>query len=155
MARRKGQVGRKNKGGAPEDNNNAELFKTKAERAEVFKEACKHLSEGFSKASFPPCTWETVENMIEKYPVEFDTLKLDVAKRTGFKWWEKVGMGGLTHKGFQSSVWIFNMKNRMGWRDQIDFGAETVNFIIENPSQFADGRAKADYAKRNAEKKNG
>lgn len=33
-------------------------------------------------------------------------------------WWERVGRGMATGNDGNATVWIFNMKNRFGWRDK-------------------------------------
>jgi hypothetical protein len=47
------------------------------------------------------------------------------AKRIGeskcYEWWEKMGRDHMVTQGdlkFNTTLWIFNMKNRFGWRDK-------------------------------------
>ena len=53
------------------------------------------------------------------------------------RWWENKGKEGLeTPKGvtFNSAVWIFNMKNRFGWRDQVEHSGNatiTLNYNLD------------------------
>lgn len=55
--------------------------------------------------------WEKVR------PALSEAKKRGLAKSQSF--WEKLGMAGMTGKikNFNSAIWIFNMKNRFGWRD--------------------------------------
>lgn len=40
------------------------------------------------------------------------------AKAASNAWWERLGRKLAMEGGGNSAVWIFNMKNRFGWRDQ-------------------------------------
>lgn len=82
-----------------------------------------------------------VEKMGEGYSIEAFAGFIGVSKDTIYEWadqrdefsdakkegeaqsrlfWERMGMAGMVGKvkNFNSAVWIFNMKNRFGWRDQ-------------------------------------
>ena len=51
----------------------------------------------------------------------------DMAKMYSEAWWSKLGRAGaLGQSKIQPTVWIFNMKNKFGWRDQTpaDDGSE-------------------------------
>jgi len=50
-------------------------------------------------------------------------------------WWSKLGRQGATGAEINPTVWIFNMKNRFGWRDKQEVsgadGGALVKFVIE------------------------
>lgn len=53
-----------------------------------------------------------------------DSIKEGEAKSRYY--WEKIGMDGMMGKvkGFRPAVWIFIMKNRFGWRDNVNIQEE-------------------------------
>jgi hypothetical protein len=61
----------------------------------------------------------TVYDWINKYP-EFSNAK-NTAQEKCRLFWETLGTHGAAGKlpGFNASAYIFNMKNRFGWRDNI------------------------------------
>lgn len=62
----------------------------------------------------------TVYDWAEANEEFFEAKKIGFAKCKDF--WEKVGIKGVTGKidGFNVAAYIFNMKNRFGWRDKVD-----------------------------------
>lgn len=88
----------------------------------------KHMAEGYSFESFAgtiDCGRETIYGW-ERLHEEFsDAKKVGFARNQLF--WEKKGHEGLwsdKSASFNSTVWIFNMKNRHGWRDKTKEEAE-------------------------------
>ena len=83
----------------------------------------QHMAAGYSFESFGAhanCCKETLYSWLQKYPDFSDAKKEGEAKCR--HWWEEKGneaMNGLI-PGFIASIYIFNMKNRFGWRDVID-----------------------------------
>jgi len=87
----------------------------------------KHMSEGFSFESFGG-----------KISVNQDTLyawarthqEFSDAKKEAFEksrlFWETIGIKGAQGKipFFNVTAWIFNMKNRFGWRDQLQLSSD-------------------------------
>lgn len=65
---------------------------------------------------------DTLYNWLKIHPEFSDAKKAftDLSRQ----FWEKIANDHLTHykdgKQLNSTVWIFNMKNRFGWRDKID-----------------------------------
>jgi len=57
--------------------------------------------------------WETLLKDSEDFRV---TVK--AAQDLCQVWWERVGRGMATGDDGNATVWIFNMKNRFGWRDK-------------------------------------
>ncbi len=130
-----GENGKSNgKGGAQPGNNYALKFKTSEERQHLCDEFCKHMRQGLSKESFPHCDPQTLRRYMRDFPNDFDTEKMIEAERQGRLFWEKIGIAGAVGldevtladgstrklKGFNAASWIFNMKNRYGWRDRVD-----------------------------------
>ena len=88
------------------------------------KEYCdllvKHMTLGYSFESFAAdckVNVDTLHEWCKRHPEFSDSKKLGSAASR--KYWETIGKGGMTGKipGFIASIWIFNMKNRFGWRD--------------------------------------
>ena len=89
------------------------------------KEFCErliaHMSKGFSYESFAGKidTHRSVLYQWEhKHPEFLDAKKKAVDKCLVY--WEEMGMAGTvgTLKGFQTPMWIFQMKNRFKWSDR-------------------------------------
>jgi len=63
---------------------------------------------------------DTLYRWIKKYPEFSDAKKAFTELSRQF--WEKIANDHLTHyrdgKQLNSAVWIFNMRNRFGWRDK-------------------------------------
>jgi len=81
-----------------------------------------HMREGFSVESFAGVIGVSRDSIYEwakVYPDFSDTLK--AGKDASLLHWERIAMAGMMGKvpGFSASTFIFNMKNRFGWRDQI------------------------------------
>lgn len=97
-------------------------------RPEYCQMLIRHMSEGLSFESFAAITdqcRETLYDWIQKYPDFLHAKKKGVERCQLF--WEKLGRAGAAGKVpyFNNATWIFNMKNRFGWRDVQDI---THNF---------------------------
>ena len=102
-----------------------------------------HLSEGYSFESFAAIAKVNRDTLYEwekKHKSFAEAKQLGVAKSLLF--WEKMGMAGMVGKidKFNVTSWIFNMKNRFGWRDRQeikklekdqDFGEVTHEKIMQ------------------------
>lgn len=115
------------------------------------KEYCKmlieHMTEGLSFESFGGVVgvWkEALYNWVKKYP-EFSNAKKEGTHKC-MLFYEKAGRQGMLGKiaGFNSTTWLFNMKNRFGWRDKKEIDTNltaseglTVN-IIKSSSDETD-----------------
>ncbi len=88
----------------------------------MFTQYCKHLENGYSKRSFVPCSFETMEKYIKDYSNVLDSKQMLKAKRGNLFFWEDIGIRGTTGaiKGFNAKSWDMNMKNRFGWADKQD-----------------------------------
>lgn len=105
---------------APKGNNFNLKYKTSEERKGLCERYCAHISSGYSKESFVECDHKTVERYAAEYPDDLPAEKLQAAFSASRLFWEKAGLDGMFGKieGFSAPTWIFNMKNRHGWRDQ-------------------------------------
>lgn len=95
-------------------------FDTPEERRIVHEKYCEHLSQGFSKESFPFAGRGTMADYISRFPEDFPDEEIQLALACSQYEWEKMGM--LMAKGevqnASAASWIFNMKNRFGWSDK-------------------------------------
>ena len=77
---------------------------------------------------FPEASARTIRHYAKAYPEDFPAEKLEAAAREGLLVWEQLGLQGA--KGeiakFSATAWMFNMKNRAGWRDRQETRSETV-----------------------------
>lgn len=64
-----------------------------------------------------------------KNPEFSDAVKQGIAASRQF--WENLGIDGATGSPeFNATAWIFNMKNRFGWRDKHEFSGDKDNPLI-------------------------
>ncbi len=110
---------------APRGNSYAMKWPTSSERKKLFRSFCKHLAEGFSIDSFPLADRKTIRRYAQEFPEDFPPEKLDEAARKGLLVWERMGKRGANGElsGFNATAWIFNMKNRAGWKDRTEVEA--------------------------------
>lgn len=89
-------------------------------KPEYCEQLIEHMSQGLSFESFAGrinTTKQTLYTWTQQYPDFLDAKKRGEEKSREV--WEKMGMKGMwSGKKFNPTVWIFNMKNRFGWRDQ-------------------------------------
>lgn len=86
------------------------------------EQVIKFMGEGYSKQALAGKLGISRDTLYEwsKAHKEFsDTIKRGEAKSLFY--WEQVGINGMMGKikGFRPAVWIFIMKNRFGWRDNV------------------------------------
>ncbi len=103
-------------------------WKTSRARKAACARFCDHIRQGFSMDCFPEASARTIRHYAKAYPEDFPAEKLEAAAREGLLVWEQLGLQGA--KGeiakFSATAWMFNMKNRAGWRDRQETRAETV-----------------------------
>ena len=95
---------------------------TPAARKDACNRFCEHIEQGYSMDSWPDADVDTVKTYMKNYPEDFDPEMIATAKRESLLFWEKQGIKGMQGKipFFSAASWIFNMKNRAGWRDKVD-----------------------------------
>lgn len=107
--------------------------KTKKKRTELCEALIEHGKSGLSFETFGVSNGcvEVIGDYVVKSTL-YEWLKehdqFSNAKKVfevhSQQFWEKASTDNLTHykdgKQLNSTVWIFNMKNRFGWRDKID-----------------------------------
>lgn len=82
-----------------------------------------HMAKGFSFESFAgvvKTSMQTLRVWTQKHP-EFEQAKDEGMARCRL-FWEKIGIGGALGQieNFNATSFIFNMKNRWGWRDRVE-----------------------------------
>lgn len=85
----------------------------------------EHMEKGFSFESFAGIVGtcrQTIYTWTEDYP-EFLDAKKEASGRCQV-FWEEQGLKGLWNqhqgKNLNTSNWIFQMKNRFGWKDRVE-----------------------------------
>lgn len=67
---------------------------------------------------------DTLNSWANHYPEFAASKKIGQAKSR--KYWEDLGKKGATMgKQFNATVWIFTMKNRFGWKDQLAISTDS------------------------------
>lgn len=112
----------------PESSGDEVKWKTVGARKAACDRFCDHIRQGFSMDCFPEASARTIRHYAKAYPEDFPAEKLEAAAREGLLVWEQLGLQGA--KGeiakFSATAWMFNMKNRAGWRDRQETRSETV-----------------------------
>lgn len=101
-----------------------------------------HLASGLSFKSFAG-TINTTEDSLHQWKNKHEDFALSkkkgIAKCSLF--WERLGRSGVAGKinGFNTGAWIFNMKNRFGWRDkhEVEHIGDTgrIHIIVEKDEE--------------------
>lgn len=96
------------------------------------------LSKGLSKEAVAGklgISRDTLYEWCQTHEDFSDSIKTGEAKSRYY--WEKIGMDGMMGKvkGFRPAVWIFIMKNRFGWRDNLNIQGEKTEMIQEMPEE--------------------
>ena len=96
------------------------------------------LSKGYSKeatAGKLGISRDTLYEWCQIHEDFSDSIKTGEAKSRYY--WEKIGMDGMLGKvkGFRPVVWIFIMKNRFGWRDNLNIQEGKAEMIQEMPKE--------------------
>lgn len=93
-------------------------------KAEYCEMLVSHMAEGLSYVAFAGLIGVSEDRLHawERTNPEFLLSKKDGIAACAL-FWEKLGLKGVNGeiKNFNSGTWIFNMKNRFGWRDTKDF----------------------------------
>lgn len=82
------------------------------------------MSDGYSFEAFAGeigVAKQTLYNWLANYPSFLDAKKIADSKCR--LWWEKQGIQWLSHPKavtYNVAMWVFNMKNRFGWRDSVE-----------------------------------
>ena len=104
-------------------------------RPEFCEDLIEHMRGGGSVESFGAFLGEkygnasaickdTVYEWAERYPDFSDAKKIGTAFAR--KFYEDIGKRGMKgeYVAFNSTVWVFSMKNRFGWRDKVEHSGE-------------------------------
>ena len=101
------------------------------------------MSQGYSFeacAGFIGVSFQTLYNWAQKYPQFLEAKKEAFA--AGRVFWEKLAIDNIINS-FQgdtlnASIWIFNMKNRFGWKDKNELeltGSDELTFTNKKYDQ--------------------
>ena len=104
-------------------------------RKEMCEEVISFMAQGFSKAEAAAhlgISEETFHQWKKAKPEFSESVK--EGSRQSSLWWAKIGMAGMTGKiaGFNATTWIFNMKNRHGWKDKQEITGEGGESLFAN-----------------------
>lgn len=96
-------------------------------RPEYCEMIIEHMAKGLSKEAFAGVIGihkETIYNWAEANSEFSDAIKIGEAKCRVF--WEQAGIDGMMGniEGFNAASWVFNLKNRFGWRDRQEVTGE-------------------------------
>jgi hypothetical protein len=98
----------------------------------IIKSFCAHLKNGFSAKSFPEMDYKEILEQANKLDEQNknDAYKqmIEQAHRQSRLYWEKLGVNAAQlgspesqksagQNKFNTSVWIFTMRTRFGWKD--------------------------------------
>ena len=135
--------------GAPKGNKNGLKLKDGDVRQKAYQDYCDHLAKGKTKRSWYfehkdlTCTWETFEKYI-KDNVEFDPIKMKIAKSKGLSVWEQHvedAALGVNEKANTASLQMA-MRNKFGW-DKDEKGTDSIDTSkLELISKFFGGIGK-------------
>lgn len=115
-----------NPGGDGNSSSNTHPGQPTKYRPEYCDQLIQHMADGLSFEAFAADVdvhFDTLYNWCKLFPEFSEAKKVGLAK--SIKWWEQAGMQGMrTQGGFNATVWVFNMKNRFKWHDQIKIEAD-------------------------------
>ena len=88
------------------------------------------MAKGLSKeavAGHLRISKQTLYNWAEEHSEFLDAI--NEGELASLYFWEKLGVMGAAGKvvNFNATAWVFNMKNRAGWRDKIEQTGETIH----------------------------
>jgi len=92
-------------------------------KPEMCQQLIDAMEEGLSKEAASAAigiSKDTLYRWAESKPEFSDAIKQ--GEQLSRLFWERIGLKGLKGEipGFNATTWIFNMKNRHGWRDKQD-----------------------------------
>lgn len=106
-----------------------------AYRKEFCQKLIEHMEKGYSFESFAGvlgyASIGSVYRWVDKHPSFREAKKIGEAK--SYLWLESVSRGAMMGKipNFNSTVWIFTMKNRFGWKDRHHIKSEHTHKEIK------------------------
>ena len=104
----------------------------------------EHMERGYSFESFGGVVYassKTLYNWCEKNPEFLQAKK--IGENCCALWWEQAGQQGQARgSDFNQTVWIFNMKNRFGWRDKKDIDIQAKLEAKAAPREVSTKRIK-------------
>ena len=115
---------------------NGEKFKTSAQRKALCKQWCKHLSDGFSRESFPYCDPQTFRKYAKSFPKDFPADNITQAdRRQKLKWEKRLAKCADGGKGNANSI-KFGLEVINKWKatKKIQHGSDPENPLPAVPA---------------------
>lgn len=85
------------------------------------EEVIDYLGQGYSKEAFAGHIDVSEDTIYEWIKVHSDFSEaIKKAKAKSRIWWEDLGREMVMQGGGNAPIWIFNMKNRFGWKDKTE-----------------------------------
>ena len=112
-------------------------------KPEYCDQLIEFMAKGFSFEAFAG-EIEVALDSLSKWVNEHDAFSASkkIGQAMSRKWWEKAGQDGMyAGKAFNPTVWIFAMKNRFGWKDQLALSTDselpiTVSYDHSSPVSY-------------------
>lgn len=96
-------------------------------KPEFCEQLISFMSEGYSFEAFAgeiEVAIDSISKWVNEHK-EFSEAK-KIGQAISRKWWETAGQNGMyAGKAFNPTVWIFAMKNRFGWKDQLALSTDS------------------------------
>lgn len=128
-------------------------------RPEYCQMLINEMANGISMEAFAgiiSITKKTLYEWFKEYPEFAEAKEIGIEKSRLF--WEKLGITNIiseSEKGFSrsinSAVWVFNMKNRFGWRDK---QPDEADVVVNNVNNLSDSDLDAKIEKLISKLKN-
>lgn len=108
-------------------------------RSQCFRDLLKHIEDGYGISCYEKISHLEIQDMIKRFPNEFDEEALFESMRKANMFWEDIGkrQANGTCMG-NSRSWYYNMVNKYGWREKVEVeathkGAISVNIVSYSP----------------------
>ena len=133
--------------GAPIGNKYRVAIDDPINRQLAFESYCNHLAAGKVAASWYYedgeilCCAKTMQSYISKNPLEFPSIKLEVAKNKGYQKWESVVESSAfgSNKDANTASLQMLMRNKFGWDKDTPKGSTTAYTIKLDANGIATG----------------
>lgn len=110
-------------------------------KKEYCQQLIEHMGQGLSFESFAgtiSVTDRVLYNWLDKHPDFLQAQK--IGKHKCMIFWEKIGVAGAAGKiqNFNAATWIFNMKNRFGWVNELQINKKETNVNVQITGKLDD-----------------
>ena len=109
-------------------------------KSEMCEQVVEFMAKGYSKEAVAGklgIAKDTLYRWVDEKPEFSDAVARGEA--LALLWWEELGMRGVQGEipGFVSIVYIFNLKNRRGWKDKQEVSGPGSQSLFANFAQAA------------------